>query len=268
MIAFENELTNPLYMFNTYCVENMNLYMHFHESYEICYVLDGSIDIIIDSELYSLGRGDGVILFPRQLHSYDTKEYSKLRMITFLPEFVSEFSDKYKDMLPESSFVGTLDKYIGCVESENLFIRKGLAYCMLGELTRNTGFVPSKSRSESQLLMKIFKYVERNYMHECSLKAAADELSYGYTYLSRMFNRLAHMSYSAYLNKYRINRVVYLLNSGRNIQIQEAAKQCGFDSICSFNRSFRRVMGCTPREMLKRGSGTLNTVKYVENVNK
>ena len=52
-----------------------------------------------------------------------------------------------------------------------------------------------------------------------------------------------------YLNRYRINRAVYMLTSEKHMQIQEIAEKCGYDS--SFNRNLRKFTGGTPSEVVK-----------------
>ncbi len=54
-----------------------------------------------------------------------------------------------------------------------------------------------------------------------------------------------------YLNRYRINLAVYMLTSEKHMQIQEIAEKCGYDSLCSFNRNFRKCTGSTPSEVVK-----------------
>ena len=59
------------------------------------------------------------------------------------------------------------------------------------------------------------------------------------------------ISYTEYLNKYRINRALYMLSNQNHVQIQQIAEECGYDSLCSFNRNFKHFTGRTPREMIK-----------------
>ncbi len=42
-----------------------------------------------------------------------------------------------------------------------------------------------------------------------------------------------------------------MLSNEKHMQIQQIAEECGYDSLCSFNRNFKHFTGHTPREMLK-----------------
>lgn len=253
-MMYEREWENPKYKFLSYDVDNLNWHIHYHESFEICFVTDGEINIAIDNVLYNLKVNDGVIIFPRQLHSYETAAKSKMRVITFMPDLVPEFVKKYKNMLPERNSIKEIKDFKKYFNPENVCSQKGLLYSLLGILTQNTDFKEAAASEESQLLLKILRYIEKNFKSECLLQTAAEELSYGYSYLSRTFKKRMGMSYTEYLNKYRINRALYMLNSEKHMQIQQIAAECGYDSLCSFNRNFKHFTGCTPREMVKERS--------------
>ena len=84
-------------------MDNLNWNIHYHESFEICFIIDGEINITIDTVLYNLKQNDSVIIFPRQLHSYETEKSSKMRVITFMPDLIPEFTNRYQNMLPEKN---------------------------------------------------------------------------------------------------------------------------------------------------------------------
>lgn len=247
---YEKEWANPNYKFLSYTADNLNWHIHFHESFEICFVMNGEINITVNSVCCNLKKNDGLIIFPRQLHSYETVGESHMRIITFLPELVPEFTKNYKNTVPENNKIRGLERYSDDFEPANTLAQKGLVYSVLGILAKSTKFVPAALDTESRLLIGILKYIEENYTDECTLQAAAEKLSYGYSYLSRTFKKLMRMSYTEYLNRYRINRAVYMLTSEKNMQIQEIAVKCGYDSLCSFNRNFKQFTGQTPSEMI------------------
>ncbi|MBQ3464047.1 MAG: helix-turn-helix transcriptional regulator, partial [Clostridia bacterium] len=143
-----------------------------------------------------------------------------------------------------------LMKYRDLFEGNNTFLQKGLLYSVLGELTEATEFKDAPTNEEAVLVNKALRYIEKNYNDDCTLRSASEELSYGYSYLSRTFKRLMGMSFTEYLNRFRINRAVYLLSTENKVPVSGVAQKCGFESLCSFNRNFKRITGTTPREML------------------
>ena len=253
-MMYEKEWENPNYKFLSYDVDDLNWHIHYHESFEICCITDGEINITIDTVRYNLKRDDSVIIFPRQLHSYETDKSSKMRLITFMPDLIPEFTNRYKNMLPERNDIKGIADFKEYFDAPNILAQKGLLYSALGILAECTSFKEAASSEESQLLLKVLRYIEKNFKTPCLLRTAADELSYGYSYLSRTFKKRMGMSYTEYLNKYRINRALYMLGKQKHMQIQQIAEECGYDSLCSFNRNFKHFTGCTPREMMNERS--------------
>lgn len=120
-----------------------------------------------------------MIIFPRQLHSYEIVQNSKMRMITFMPDLIPEFTNRYQNMLPEKNDIKGLADFKKYFDAPNIFAQKGLLYSVLGILAENTDFKEAASSDESQLLLKILRYIEKNFKTPCFLQTTAEE--YGMT---------------------------------------------------------------------------------------
>lgn len=88
-----------------------------------------------------------------------------------------------------------------------------------------------------------------------SLKKVAMEIQSNTKYLSIYLNRCVGMTFYDYVNSFRVKEACDILQdmavSGR-INMTEVAEKSGFNSISSFNRHFRSVMGVTPKEYYKK----------------
>ena len=251
MNHYEREWANPNYRFLSYSVDGLNFKPHFHESYEICYAVSGGIDITINETLYSLSEGEAVIIFPRQIHSYKSDENSVTHIITFMPSFIGEFSKLYGNMLPSDNRMVNFKRNKDMLMPNNEISKKGLLYSVLGELTENTEFSPVQDNGEAELLIQILSFIEHEYANDCTLKRAATTLSYGYTYLSKLFKKNMGVGFTEYVARYRINRAVFMLTE-TDMRVKDVAACCGYDSLCSFNRNFKAFTGITPVEMIKK----------------
>ncbi len=250
MLIYEKEWANQRSRFLSYTVENLNWHLHFHAAFEICLILKGIVEITIDNAMYTLKKGEAVIIFPRQLHAYKTIEGSDIRMITFIPELVPEFTKNYQKKIPADNTIRGLLEYETLFDANNIFLQKGLLYAVLGRLVSDTDFKEAQADEDAVLLDKALRYIEENYNADCTLRSASKKLSYSYSYLSRSFKRLMGMSFTEYLNRFRINRAVYLLRTESGIPVSQIAQLCGFESLCNFNRNFKLITGTTPRKML------------------
>ncbi len=250
MFIYEKQWFDSKHPYTSYIETDLNHPLHFHSAFEINYILSGEINITIDNSEYILKEGEALIIFPHQLHSYTTPDKSQMQVILFSPEIVGLFAMQYKNMIPENCMLSGISEYVSDFETTNPLIQKGMLYTILGKLTETTTLKEADYSNDFMLLHKILLFIEDNYSGECSLKEAAEALNYGYSYLSRLFKQCMNMSYTEYLNRYRISKAVYLLTQYRTTSISEISLQCGFNNICSFNRNFKRYTGTTPGNII------------------
>ena len=83
--------------------------------------------------------------------------------------------------------------------------------------------------------------------NDISLIDLSKRISYDYTYLSKFFQEKTGMPFNTYVNHLRINEACFLL-SETSQSILEIALLCGYNSVRSFNRNFRKLRGSTPTD--------------------
>ena len=86
-----------------------------------------------------------------------------------------------------------------------------------------------------------------------SISTAAMALDTTEGRLSKAINSGLGISFSEWINQYRIEQVASQLGIATNEQsILEIAFDCGFNSKATFNRWFRQINGCTPTEFRRK----------------
>lgn len=219
--------------------------MHFHRSYELIHVLTGRLSITADDRSFDLTGGDLAFLFPDQLHSMKEKEPSRITIIQFSPELIGHFSTRFRGQVPVDPILKGLLLPADSLQLENVYEKKAFLYQLCAQLTRHTVFEPKESQNTPLFLL--LSYISLNYQKDCTLSLAARELGYDYAYLSRLFKRKTGVSFTEYLNMFRISQAAYLLRSTQE-SISAVAFMSGYDTIRSFNRNFRALTGTTPLE--------------------
>ena len=68
------------------------------------------------------------------------------------------------------------------------------------------------------------------------------------TYLSQLFNKTLGVSFSDYVNRFRIEESKSLLKEAPQMSIDEIAERSGFNSTCAFRRAFIKRMEISPSE--------------------
>jgi AraC-like DNA-binding protein len=101
-------------------------------------------------------------------------------------------------------------------------------------------------------LKEAFKYIDANYMNDISLPDVAKSVGFSEFYFSRIFKDITEKNFSLYLNEYRIKQAEYFLIKS-NMSVSDIAYTVGFNSIVTFNRSFKSIKGCSPSVYKKIG---------------
>jgi len=246
MAFFENHGVEEKEFFRFFSLKNFHFPLHFHRAYELIFINDGKLFVSIDKKEYLLKKNEFVFIFNNQLHEFKTIDYSEITIILFSPELIGDFFMKFNGFIPYDNvlhFDGELD----LKKLNSIYSQKSFLYGICADLINQTSFVTIKQSSETKGLYKILLFVEKNYSTDCTLKAVAKHLQYDYPYLSKLFARLMNMTFTDYLNHYRISQACYLLKN-INQSIGEVAINCGYNNLRTFNRNFRKITSHSPKE--------------------
>jgi AraC-like DNA-binding protein len=239
-----------------YQTVDLNFPSHLHRCFEVLFLLEGEMEVIISQKNYHVRAGQFLLILPYEIHSFVTKSHSRANICVFSPEYVPTF---YK-MIENSSLknpifnlslaANTLFTKALFNDNANLLEQKASLYLLLSELMEQTSLIQGE-KQDQDLLHKLLTYIQNHFTEAISLKNIASNLGYNYNYLSKYFNNNVNMSFVDFLNGTRVNHASYLLiYSDKNIS--EIAFLCGYESIRSFNRNFLKIKQCTPKEYRER----------------
>ena len=231
---------------------NFSFPPHIHSSFELIIILTGSMDITIDNTDYTVGKHEAVLIFPHQVHSLKS-EKSEHMLYIFSPDIIKAFSSKVISQIPLNNKF-TLDEYLLFVlhsleENCSIIKKKGTLYSVCAKFDEGAHYV-ERAKHNSKLLQKIFEFIEHEYSKDCTLNKLAEVLSYDTAYLSRFFKRSVGLSYTEYVNQYRISIACEML-ANTDCTVLQCALDCGYSSLRSFNRVFHSVLSISPSEFKK-----------------
>ncbi len=229
-----------------YPLKNYNFPLHFHRAYELIYVNEGTVSVIIDRKEYELHKHDIAFVFTNQMHEFKTVGSSEITIVLFSPELVGDFYRSYKGFVPTNHVIH-YDGILDYKKLNSLYSQKSLLYAVCAELVNHSKFEPIKQSSQMKTLYRILLYVEQNYSGDCTLKEVAKHLQYDYPYLSKLFVKRMGIPFTEYLNHYRITQACYMLEND-NQPIGDIAISCGYKNLRSFHRNFKKITEKSPRE--------------------
>ncbi len=91
-------------------------------------------------------------------------------------------------------------------------------------------------------------YISNHYREKIVMHDVARHLNYSETLLNKKFKKATGLTFIEYLNRYRIQKALNLLQSGNTVQ--ETAWKCGIGDYKYFRTVFKKYVGCNPSEYL------------------
>lgn len=223
---------------------------HLHGSFELITVTEGSLTVTVDKKDYLLERGKLVLIFPNQVHEFKCHGSCSHYLCIFSPKLVSAYSKRYSSKLPENNLFTAdkqyIDAFLDLNPDDPIFKVKGVLYSLCAVFDKSATY-NEHSFEKDELLPIIFKFVEDSFASDCSLSALSRATSYNYEYLSKYFKERTGTTFTDYVNRFRINEACYIFQNS-DYSILQTALDCGFDSLRSFNRNFKKILGITPSE--------------------
>ena len=227
---------------------DFNFPMHLHSSFEFILVTEGEMEIVVDGREYVLHEKDALLVFPNQLHELRTKKHSCHFLCIFSTGIVGAFSKIVNGLIPCDNLFhpdfADVEKLASLTEKDSVIKVKACLYSICSQFYENARY-DEKNIAGDDLVSKIFRFVEENFNSVCSLDALSKYTSYHYVYLSKFFKKCTGISFTEYVNRYRITEACSLLQNDSQT-ILKTAYDCGFDSLRSFNRNFKNIVGVTP----------------------
>ncbi|MGN6715585.1 AraC family transcriptional regulator [Anaerocolumna jejuensis] len=245
MVFFEKHGVEGKDFFNFFPLKNYSFPLHFHRAYEIIYVNNGQLYVSIDQKEYLLKENDMVFIFTNQIHEFKTIDCSDITIILFSPELIGDFFMNFKSVIPNDNVLHS--ESVPFSKLNSVYSQKSFIYGVCAELVNQKSFSPVQQSAQAKVFYKMLLYVEENYSEDCTLKDVAKHLQYDYPYLSKLFVQQMNMTFTDYLNQYRISQACYMLKNSQQT-VGEVAAKCGYNNFRTFHRNFRKITGKAPRE--------------------
>lgn len=120
-------------------------------------------------------------------------------------------------------------------------------FTSLSSLYQQTHCSPPETSREDSLSQQLVQLVQNNYFDpSLNVSTIAQQLGHRPDELSRAFRQSMNMGPLEYIRNVRIKAAIDLLLSNPQLQIKRICELCGYTSIDSFQRAFKRVTGTTP----------------------
>lgn len=245
--------------------------IHWHPYAEILLSLQEGNIVTVNFNKYVLKPNDLIIVYPGDLHSVENVSEESLLVIQFPVNLITVMNDINR-ILPilyktpycaydscnveNDKMILALKKIDVLYKSEHPFAEIDIysllltffslfgQYCVYTNNAHNPGHTVTQYKF-SKLMAEACLYISQNCAEPLTLDIVAHQLGISKSYFAHLFKDYTQMTFIEYLIRERINRAETLL-WGPKKKILDIAIECGFSSISSFNRTFKKAKGISP----------------------
>lgn len=226
---------------------------HFHSHLELHYAINEGSTLIINGEKRTLKVGEFAFSDVYAIHS--TSGTPTLCLI-IPPKYINDYLEYKKEKQITQYFFkdfhGTIKEILNKFNESDLneLKIKGLVNLLLSEIykinqeTAKVGDI--NDESENPLIRDIIVWLNTNYAKKITLDDICAEFGYCRSHISKTLNHYLGCNLNNYLCKIRLNKVAEKMKANKQNKIITVAYDCGFDSLQTFYRCFKKVYNCSP----------------------
>lgn len=228
---------------------------HFHGAIEFLFCVDGKQSVSVGGESYTLEKGDVCFVDRYVVHSLKPSGAELYAIVGDAHFFQSVFS-AFGNVVPPCHFHFENTELLSVLfsfyqrETTNSATRSernnALVKLLLAEIYENIPFIKRRENKQNELVASILQYAAENFTCDLSLSTLSTQFGYSHTYLSRMLHRYLDLNWNVYVGNIRARAAHKLLQQGDGLSVLSVALDCGFDSLNTFYRAYRRIFNKTP----------------------
>lgn len=248
---------------------------HFHNCFEIIYILEGKAECRINNRHYTVSEDSFVFINNMENHrikviDYPYKRYYILVKPDFFraavqnPVFSSVFCNRPEnfrhimknDGKMKDKIVRNLEYLYAEIKQKNSYwedAEKSFLNLVFVLLYRSCPeYFPANLVGPDNVISRIQKYIEDNFTGNVSLEDVSKLFYLNKYYLSHRFKAVTGFTFREYLIMQRISRAKELLLY-TDYDITRVCMNSGFNNVNHFIRIFKKVENITPLQYRKKG---------------
>lgn len=235
--------------------------VHWHENPEFLMCTNGRGEVLAEAEKMDFCIGDIVCINPNEPHSFSCDyecgiDYDCLIIdVAFCKEngidienikFSSKITDKKLSTYYERAFSACMNQGEFQSLTARTYVLEFLLYMCKNYIETNQNKISVSGMEE---IKKAVTFVRNNYKEPITLEQAAEVAGFSVYYFSREFKKVTGATFVTFLNTVRCRNAAKMLRKGATVT--EACFSCGFKELSYFSRTFSKIMGVSPSNIIK-----------------
>ena len=234
---------------------------HHHRAVEIGFMIKGEADYISNERIEHISAGDMAYLDSWDVHYFDIREGNETITILIGWEYLQDFYKIYGEAQLTPYFdhalhnkevnqriYKILDKWEKEFDPESVLTNHGYVNLVFGELAKGYPVrLRKRDKQEMSLVSGMLEYINENYRKNITLGEVAEHIGYAVSYCSKLFHNYIDQDFRNYVNGVRVEAAHRMMYEKPEKQIAEVAFECGFNSLNTFYRAYKRVYKHSPK---------------------
>lgn len=250
-------------------VTDREISTHWHENFELLFVISGELRLAIEENTYNLKSGDLVMVNANRKHSYQgtgtlvlgrflisynkVRELLGLNHVLFWCNSVADCNEEYDGL--RRVIARILNQTMRGNEHSKLLLSSmhlQILYILAENFTLNPDdkHYQADSNAVDNRMQDIFSYLRSNYRQNISLSDIAQYLYLSTTYVSKYIKQKCGINFIQLLNSVRLDHAIEDLMYSDD-SIMKIALENGFASVAAYNKVFKDTYHKTPSEFRK-----------------
>lgn len=227
-----------------------NYPLHFHDFYEIEYILSGKGVTYVNNVPYDIEPGSLIFITPTDFQSITVKEQLKLININFSADWIDNSIIHFCESATvlqnvDITNIETMDAEFSKKKPHYSLLIKGILNGLLINIIRQ--IVPFSNNQNTNITHKIAHYIRLHHSEDITLKLISKKFGYSPNYLSSIFSKSYGKTIKQYIIGARLEHALKMLIS-TNVSVTTICFDSGFKSFSNFLRTFKSTYNMTPKE--------------------
>lgn len=245
--------------------------LHFHNYMEIGFCYGGDGEMVLDEENIPYEAGTITIIPKNYPHNTSSTNFAPCRWEYIFIDVEAFLKEMYRDnQMYAEDLITIINNRAWAVESskypetggmirnimEEMRYKKqfytesvrGMILSLLMNIVRmnhkETNKVRKQSSGVSQMTVALH-YIGKHYTEDLTIGDLAEVSHMSETHFRRVFQKAMNMTPSDYLNFVRVQMACEHMKKHTD-SMELVAEKCGFQSVSTFNRNFKKILGITP----------------------
>lgn len=234
---------------------------HFHHKLEMVYCFEGCRTRRIGDTLYRLNPGEVLVIFPNITHECVSSEEDvggQSIDAVCKPELFTEWLPDFVGNLPASPLIpaekvseNAIMAFHKMRQAKSEAELLGWILIALSELLPQMELTPIKNPEGASLAPRIISYINENFQKQLTIEHLARAFGYSESYITHIFYDQLKIPFRTCLGRVRAEHARNLICS-TNKSLTEIAYECGFNTLNTFCRCFKKRYSITPSEYRKK----------------